>query len=222
MLISENLKTIRADIPDRVKLVAVSKFHPADAIREAYDAGQLVFGESRMQEIDAKYRELPNNIEWHFIGHLQSNKVKSILPYIHTIHSVDSWKLLSEIEKHAAAIGKTINCLLEIHIAEEDSKYGFSFENCRRFLMDNDWKKCKFANIVGVMGMATYTDNESQIRKEFKTLKKFFDELKTDFFCDISYFKELSMGMSHDYKIAIEEGSTMVRVGTAIFGERLY
>lgn len=220
MSVAANLEEIRLGIPDNVKLIAVSKFQPVERVREAYDAGQLVFGENRMQEIDIKHIQLPDDVEWHFIGHLQTNKVKYILPYIHTIHSVDSLKLLGEIEKLSATLNKTVNCLLEIHIAQEDSKYGFSFEECRRFLADNDWKKCKFANIVGLMGMATYTNDEDQIRSEFKSLRNFFNELKKDFFSQNSSFKELSMGMSNDYKIAIEEGSTMVRIGTAIFGER--
>lgn len=222
MTIAENLSVIRQNIPYNVKLVAVSKFHAQEAIQEAYDAGQQIFGESRMQEIASKQSILPSDIEWHFIGHLQTNKVKAIVPYIHTIHSVDSLKLLEEIDKQAKLINRPINCLLEIHIAKEDTKYGFSYEKCRRFLMDGQWKKCIFANIIGLMGIATDTDDDQIIRNEFRELKRFFDELKSDFFSQTDLFKELSMGMSHDYKIAIEEGSTMVRVGSAIFGNRQY
>lgn len=222
MSISGNIDTIKANLPAGVKLVAVSKFHPVEAIKEAYDAGQRIFGESRMQEIDRKHSLLPQDIEWHFIGHLQSNKVKSVVPYIHTIQSVDSWKLLSEIEKHAAAIGKRIQCLLEIHIAQEDAKYGLSYEQCRQFLKEGLWKTCKHAYIGGVMGMATYTEDEVQIGKEFRDLKQFFDEIKKEYFRDDDSFSEISMGMSGDYMIAMNEGSTMVRIGSSIFGNREY
>ncbi len=222
MSISENIYAIKKKLPTDVKLVAVSKFHGIDAIQEAYDAGQYLFGESRMQEIDQKHSLLPQNIEWHFIGHLQTNKVKSIIPYVHTIHSVDSWKLLFEIEKHAMKLEKRICCLLEIHIAQEDAKYGLSFDECRHFIADNQWKECKFAYIGGLMGMATNTENESQIRKEFKSLKIFFDEIKNDYFSNDDNFTEISMGMSGDYEIAVEEGSTIVRVGSSIFGDREY
>lgn len=220
--VSDTIKAIKNDLPDNVHLVAVSKFHPVEAIREAYDAGQRIFGESRMQEIDKKYSVLPEDIEWHFIGHLQTNKVKSIVPYIHTVQSLDSWKLMSEIDKHASKIKKRIRCLLEVHIAEEDAKYGFSFEECLRFLEEGLWRDCNFAYLGGVMGMATNTDNEETIRKEFKSLKKFFEEIKKKYFSDRSDFSEISMGMSDDYKIAIEEGSTMIRIGSSIFGDREY
>ena len=222
MNIAENLKNIVKSLPTSVKLVAVSKFHPQESIQEAYNAGQRIFGESRMQEIDSKQASLPKDIEWHFIGHLQTNKVKSIIPYVHTIHSVDSWKLLSEIEKHATAINKPVCCLLEMHIAQEDAKYGFSFENCRSFLTQGNWKNCKFAYLGGIMGMATYTENETQVRNEFRSLKLFFDELKRDYFAGDNRFTEISMGMSNDYRIAIDEGSTMIRIGSSIFGEREY
>lgn len=222
MTIAENLADIKKGIPGDVKLVAVSKFHSEDAIKEAYNAGQLVFGESRMQEFMPKQAALPGDIEWHFIGHLQTNKVKSIIPCVHTIHSVDSLKLLAEIEKQATALNRPVNCLLEIHIAEEETKYGFTFENCRQLLRDGLRKKCIFANVAGLMGMATDTDDEEIVRLEFRKLRLFFEELKRDFFSDSDSFKEISMGMSHDYRIAIEEGSTMVRIGSAIFGNREY
>lgn len=222
MSITSNIANIKRTIPNHVKLVAVSKFHPAEAIQEAYDAGQRIFGESRQQEVSSKHNILPNDIEWHFIGHLQTNKVKHVVAYTHTIHSVDSWKLLSEIENASAKIKKTINCLLEIHIAEEDSKYGLTFDQCHALLQNNNWKNLKYTNIVGVMGMATDTDNIEKIRSEFRTLKQFFEELKQSYFKDFNYFSEISMGMSHDYQIAIEEGSTMVRIGSSIFGEREY
>lgn len=222
MNISDNLHKIKETLPETVKLVAVSKFHPVEAIQKLYDNGQRVFGESRMQEVDLKHSKLPQDIEWHFIGHLQTNKVKAIVPYVHTIHSVDSWKLLQEIDKQATSVNKRICCLLEIHIAEEDSKYGLSFDTCRQMLDEDLWKQLKYAYIGGVMGMATFTDNVDLIRTEFRSLKLFYDELKADYFHDFDSFSEISMGMSDDYKIAVEEGATIVRVGSSIFGQREY
>ncbi|MDH6353737.1 pyridoxal phosphate enzyme (YggS family) [Dysgonomonas sp. PH5-45] len=222
MSITENLNGILATIPHGVKLVAVSKFHPASAAKEAYDAGQRIFGESRMQEVVQKSPQLPADIEWHFIGHLQTNKVKSIVPFTHTIHSVDSWKLLQEIEKQAQLAGREINCLLEIHIAQEESKYGLTFDTCKTLLETENWRELKYAKIAGVMGMATNTDNESVIRSEFRALKEYFNQLKQSYFKEFDYFREISMGMSHDYQIAIQEGATMVRVGSLIFGNREY
>jgi len=222
MNIKFNLEQIKTGIPSHVKLVAVSKFHPKEAVDELYMAGHRSFGESRVQELDAKQAQLPNDIEWHLIGHLQTNKIKTIIPYIHTIQSVDSWKLLSEINKFAIKVDRKINCLLEIHIAMEDSKYGFSFDSCRKMLDNNEWQSLSNITITGLMGMATYSDDESLIRKEFHSLKLFFNELKESYFTDRPEFCEISMGMSHDYRIAIEEGSTIVRIGTSIFGERFY
>lgn len=222
MNISDNLHNIKDNLPGTVKLVAVSKFHPIEAIREAYDAGQRIFGESRMQEIDQKQNQLPKDIQWHFIGHLQTNKVKAIIPYTHTIHSVDSWKLLQEIEKQAANIKKHICCFLEIRIAQEDSKYGLSFNDCRQLLDEGLYKHLKYAYIGGVMGMATFTEDFQQVRKEFRSLKLFFEELKDEYFKDNELFTEVSMGMSDDYTIAVEEGSTMIRIGSSIFGQREY
>lgn len=221
MSIVSRIEDIRRTIPEGVKLVAVSKFHPSEAIEEAYGTGQRIFGESRMQELESKKDILPHDIEWHFIGHLQTNKIKYIIPYVHTIHSVDSWKLLSEIDKHAARLNVEVNCLLEIHVAEEDSKFGFDLDGCRKFLEIGEWRELKNAKIAGIMGMATNTDDNNQIRSEFALLKSFFDEIKADYFKDVESFKEISMGMSHDYQIAIEEGSTMVRVGSSIFGDRI-
>lgn len=222
MSISANLDAVKSLLPEGVKLVAVSKFHPKEALEEAYAAGQRIFGESRVQELDSKQETLPTDIEWHLIGHLQTNKIKTVVPYIHTIQSIDSWKVLSEIDKYASKVNRKINCLLEIYIAKEDSKYGFTFEECRLLLENENWRELNNIQITGVMGMATNTDDESQIRQEFRSLKTFFDELKQTYFKDDSYFSEISMGMSHDYKIAIEEGSTIIRVGTSIFGEREY
>lgn len=220
--ITSNLLKIKNSLPENVELVAVSKFHPAEAILEAYQAGQRVFGESRQQEIEEKHKNLPKDIQWHFIGHLQTNKVKSILPYIHTIESVDSIKLLTEIEKQAFALSKPVNCLLEIHIAKEPQKYGFTIEECTDFFLSEKWNEFRFVNIIGVMGMATLTADENLIRSEFQMLKKYYSQLKSSFFTDSMSFKHISMGMSNDFKIAIEEGSTMVRIGTSIFGEREY
>ena len=222
MSIKSNLDTIKATIPSNVKLVAVSKFHGNESLMEAYNAGQRIFGESKVQELDPKHQSLPKDIEWHLIGHLQTNKIKFIAPYIHTIESVDSWKLLVEINKHAAKTGHTVNCLLEIYIAEEETKYGLSFDDVRDILKHQNWRSLANIKISGVMGMATNTDNEDIIRSEFKRLKLFFDEIKDVYFKNDANFKEISMGMSQDYKIAIEEGSTIVRVGTSIFGDREY
>lgn len=222
MDIQQNLKEVLADIPQQVRLVAVSKFHPKEAIEAAYTAGQRIFGESKVQELEEKYASLPKDIEWHFIGHLQTNKVKYIAPYIAMIHAVDTYKLLAEIDRQAAKAGRTISCLLEIHIAQEESKYGFSLQECRDMLDEGSWKGLKNICICGLMGMATYTDDTDQIRNEFKTLHDFFLELKQKHFQDTDSFKEISMGMSHDYQLAIEEGSTLVRIGSKIFGERNY
>lgn len=222
MSITANIQLIKSNIPHGVALVAVSKFHGAEKILEAYNSGQRIFGESRMQELSQKQALLPSDIEWHFIGHLQSNKVKTIIPYVHTIHSVDSLKLLREIEKQASVINKKIDCLLEIHIAQEDGKYGFTMEECLQFFASNEFKQLEYANIVGLMGMATNTENEVIIREEFKKLKSLFDDIKSKYFHIDYRFKEISMGMSDDYMIAIEEGSTMIRVGSSIFGYREY
>lgn len=222
MDIQSNLKEVRAQLPPQVSLVAVSKFHPNEAILAAYEAGQRIFGESKEQELSKKQASLPADIQWHFIGHLQTNKVKYIAPYIAMIHAVDSYKLLAEIDKQAAKCNRVIPCLLEIHIAEEESKYGFSFEACREMLETTPWKELTHVCISGVMGMATNTDDESQIINEFESLHRFFTELKATYFKDCDTFKEISMGMSHDYTLAVQAGSTMVRVGSKIFGDRVY
>ena len=222
MDIQKQLKEVLSDLPDGVRLVAVSKFHPAEAIQTAYEAGQRIFGESREQELSAKQAQLPADIEWHFIGHLQTNKVKYIAPYIAMIHAVDTYKLLAEIDRQAAKAGCIIPCLLEIHIAQEASKYGFTFDSCREMLRSEPWQSLQHVRIAGVMGMATNTDDEAQIRQEFASLRAFADELKESFFAGNADFREVSMGMSHDYRLAVAEGSTLVRVGSKIFGERIY
>lgn len=218
MNITKNLKQIKASIPEHVTLVAVSKTKSNEAISEAYQAGQRVFGENKVQELTEKYESLPKDIEWHMIGHLQSNKVKYIAPFVSLIHGVDSFKLLKEINKRAAQNERVINCLLQIHIAEEDTKFGFDEKEVIELIKSEAFQHLKNIKVVGLMGMATFTDDENQIRKEFKSLKKLFDKLQIS----NHQFQILSMGMSGDYQIAIEEGSTMIRVGSSIFGERNY
>lgn len=222
MDIQTNIKEILTELPSGVRLVAVSKFHPNECIETAYQAGQRIFGESKVQELTEKYQTLPKDIEWHFIGHLQTNKVKYIAPFISMIHAVDSFKLLEEINKQASKVDRIIPCLLEIHIAQEESKYGFTFESCREMLQEGAWKNLKNISINGVMGMATNTEDSDEIRKEFKQLHDFFTELKQTYFPNEAQFCEISMGMSHDYPLAIEAGSTLVRVGSKIFGDRIY
>ena len=207
--IKTNLNDILNKIPQGTRLVAVSKFHPADAIMLAYETGHRIFGESRVQELNEKYEKLPKDIEWHFIGHLQTNKVKYIVPYISMIHAVDSFKLLEEINRQASKADRVIPCLLEVHIAKEESKYGFSFDECRKMLNEASWKDLKNVSINGIMGMATFTDNQEEIKQEFHRLHSFFDEMKKKHFEENDEFRELSMGMSEDYTIAIEEGSCL-------------
>ncbi|MBR1596522.1 MAG: YggS family pyridoxal phosphate-dependent enzyme [Phocaeicola sp.] len=222
MSISLILSSIKAELPEQVRLVAVSKYHPVEMIQEAYDAGQRLFGENHVQEMTQKYALLPKDIEWHFIGHLQTNKVKYIAPFVSLIHSVDSLKLLKEINKQAEKAQRVIPCLLQIHIAKEETKFGFSFDECREMLQQGEWKNLKNVQLCGVMGMGTFTDNVDQVRSEFHSLKDFFDEIKENVFSDNPSFREISMGMTDDYPIAIEEGSTLIRIGTKIFGERIY
>ncbi len=221
-MIGERIKEIRNELPEGVRLVAVSKFHPNEAIEEAYRAGQRIFGESKVQEMTAKYESLPKDIEWHFIGHLQTNKVKYIVPYVALIHGIDSYKLLAEVDKQAAKAGRRVNCLLQLHIAREETKFGFSFDECRQMLAEGQWRQLQHIRLCGLMGMATNTDNVEQIKEEFRSLSDFFREVKSTWFADDDAFCELSMGMSHDYHEAIAEGSTLVRVGSKIFGERIY
>ena len=221
-MIGERIKEIRNELPEGVRLVAVSKFHPNEAIEEAYRAGQRIFGESKVQEMTAKYESLPKDIEWHFIGHLQTNKVKYIVPYVALIHGIDSYKLLAEVDKQAAKAGRRVNCLLQLHIAREETKFGFSFDECRQMLAEGQWRQLQHIRLCGLMGMATNTDNVEQIKEEFRSLSNFFREVKSTWFADDDAFCELSMGMSHDYHEAIAEGSTLVGVGSKIFGERIY
>ncbi|MBS6662572.1 YggS family pyridoxal phosphate-dependent enzyme [Prevotella histicola] len=220
--VAKNLHEVLRDLPDGVKLVAISKFHPNEYIEVAYNEGQRIFGESQEQELSRKVDTLPKDIEWHFVGHLQTNKVKYIAPYISMIEAVDSLKLLKEINKQAAKHNRVINVLLELHIAEEESKYGFSPDACRQLLEEGEWKNLRNVHIVGLMMMASNVDDQEQIRREMTIAADLFDELKAKYFADDADFKERSWGMSHDYKIAVECRSTMVRVGTTIFGPRIY
>lgn len=221
-MIAENLKQVLSELPGKVRLVAVSKFHPNEAIEEAYRAGQRVFGESKVQEMTAKYESLPKDIEWHFIGHLQTNKVKYIAPYISMIEAVDSLKLLKEINKQAAKHDRVVKVLLELHIAAEETKYGLTLDACRALLEEGEWRSMEHVQICGLMMMASNTDDTEQIAREFGTAVRFFDEVKAKYFADDEAFCERSWGMSHDYPIAIQHGATLVRVGTAIFGPRIY
>ena len=222
MNIADNLQQVLNELPEGVRLVAVSKFHPNEAIEEAYRSGQRVFGESKVQEMTAKYESLPKDIEWHFIGHLQTNKIKYIVPYVALIHGIDSYKLLVEVNKQAEKAGKVVNCLLQLHIAEEETKFGFSFDECRDMLAEGEWKTLSNIQLCGLMGMATNTDDNEQIKTEFCSLSSFFKEVKDSWFADTEAFRELSMGMSHDYHQAIAAGSTLIRVGSKIFGDRTY
>jgi pyridoxal phosphate enzyme (YggS family) len=220
MSIKSNLSHLTSALPSRCKLIAVSKTQPIEKITEAYDAGQRLFGENKVQELIPKYEALPKDIEWHMIGHLQSNKVKYIAPFVHWIHSVDSVKLLEEINKQGRKVQRVINCLLQVHIAEEETKFGFSEAEIMELLSSPFIQQWENVNVRGLMGMATFTENTDQVRKEFRTLKILFDKVAALSFSKVIQMSELSMGMSGDYKIAMEEGSTMIRVGTAIFGAR--
>ena len=219
-MIKENLKQIRDTIPENVTLVAVSKTKPNESILEAYEAGQRIFGENRVQELAQKYEDLPKDIKWHMIGHLQTNKVKYIAPFVHLIHGIDSFKLLKEVNKQALKNNRTISVLLQFHIAQESSKFGFSLEEAEEMLNSEEFKQLKNINIKGVMGMATFTSDSRQVREDFHDLKKLFDLLKNTQFKYNEQFNIISMGMSGDYEIAIEQGSNMIRVGSSIFGER--
>jgi hypothetical protein len=220
MSVTQQLKKIKSTIPENITLVAVSKTKPNSLITEAYQTGQRHFGENKVQELVDKHDALPKDIHWHFIGHLQTNKVKYIAPFIHLIHAVDSLKLLKEIDKQGGKNKRTIDVLIQFHIAKEESKFGLSFQDAIDLFDEIPYLQLNNIRIVGVMGMATNTTDIEQIRTEFKTLKKYFDLIKSNYYRFTPYFKEISMGMSGDYQIAIEEGSTMVRIGSLIFGGR--
>ncbi len=218
--IASNIVSITKSLPPSVKLIAVSKTKPVEAIMEAYNAGQRRFGENRVQEILSKKDLLPSDIEWHLIGHLQRNKVKAVVPFAGLIHSVDSFRLLSEINAVASGIGRTISVLLQVHIASEETKFGFSPEEIEEMLESPGFRNMSYVSICGLMGMATFTSDKERIRKEFRSLRSLFDNLRAGYFREDENFREISMGMSGDYEIAISEGSTMVRIGSLIFGGR--
>jgi hypothetical protein len=219
-MIAEKIKEIESSLPENVTLVAVSKTKPVEDIQQAYNVGQRIFGENKVQEMTSKYEVLPKDIQWHLIGHLQTNKVKYIAPYVSLIHSIDSEKLLREVNKEAKKNNRIISCLLQFHIAEEETKFGFSFDEAKELIESEAFLNFQNIQIVGIMGMASFTENEQQIRNEFQTLHDYFQVLKSHYFKFNPDFKEISMGMSGDYKIAIEHGSTMIRVGSTIFGHR--
>ena len=222
MSIQAQIKKINNELPSTVKLVAVSKFNPAEAIQEAYDAGQRIFGESRPQELFQKVSVLPDDIKWHFIGHLQTNKLKMVLPYVDMVHSVDSERLLVEINKYAVKNNLKVKCLLEVFIAQEESKQGFSKEELFALLDKMQQETMSGVEICGLMGMASFMDDRNQIAAEFDQLKGIFDMAREKYISTLPNFNELSMGMSGDYDIAVEKGSTLVRIGTSIFGARNY
>jgi pyridoxal phosphate enzyme (YggS family) len=221
-MIKENLAKIKATVPEGVTLVAVSKTKPVSDVQEAYEAGQRIFGENHALEMRDKHEVLPHDIQWHFIGHLQTNKIKYIIPFVTLIHSIDSANLLEAVNKEAKKHERVVDCLLQFHIAQEETKFGLDLDEARQLLESETFKAMQNVRICGVMGMATFTDDMEQVRKEFKHLKDIFNILKKDYFEDQEQFREISMGMSDDYPIAIEEGATLVRVGSKIFGARNY
>ncbi|UOQ52450.1 YggS family pyridoxal phosphate-dependent enzyme [Hymenobacter cellulosivorans] len=222
-MIADNLRYFEQQLQgSKARLVAVTKTHPVERLQEAYDAGARLFGENKVQEMVAKQPELPQDIEWHLIGHLQTNKVKYVAPFVHTIQSVDSLKLLQEIEKQAAKHGRVIQCLLQFHIAEEESKFGLSLAEADQILQSGAYQAMRHVQIAGVMGVATNTDDEAQLRREFRELRSYFEQLQARYFAQQATFREISMGMSSDFRLALAEGSTLIRVGSAIFGARNY
>lgn len=219
-MISENLSKVKANLPSDVTLVAVSKTKPNEAILEAYETGQRIFGENRVQELVDKYEALPKDIEWHMIGHLQTKKVKYIAPFVTLIHGVDSFKLLQEINKRAKNEHRIIDVLIQFHIAQEDSKFGFDFEEAKEMFENQEFVDLENVNVRGVMGMATFTDNKEKVQDEFRALNNYFEVFRSHYFKFNDNFSVISMGMSGDYEIAIGEGSNMVRIGSTIFGDR--
>jgi PLP dependent protein len=220
MNIKNNINYLRQNLPASCKLIAVSKTQPVEILQEAYDAGQRVFGENKVQELVDKYEKLPKDIEWHMIGHLQSNKVKYIAPFVHLIHGVDTKKLLEEIDKQGKKIGRKISCLLQVFIAQEETKFGFSENEILDLINTEAISKMTHVQVEGLMGMATFTEKQDQVRDEFRRLRSFFEKLNSQPLPPNMRMKELSTGMSGDYPLAVQEGSTMVRIGTAIFGSR--
>ncbi len=220
MSIAHKIEQLRNSLPEGVSLLAISKYQPIEALQEAYDAGQRMFGENHIQEMAAKAKVLPKDISWHFTGHVQTNKIKYMAPFVSLIHAVDSFRLLREINKHAIKHDRVIDCLLQIHIAQEDTKYGLTIDECRTLLATEPWRELHHVRITGLMAMGSHTDDMEQVRSEFRQMRAFFDELKDTHFVHESSFSQLSEGMTDDYPIAIEEGSTIVRIGSMIFGER--
>ena len=220
--VKENIRKLQDSLPKGVGLVAVSKFHPVELLREAYDAGQRIFGESRAQELLQKVGRMPGDVKWHFIGHLQTNKVRAIVPYVAMIHSIDSEKLLRVVDSEAERAGRVVDVLLQLHVAQEETKYGMTADECVAMVESGVLAELTHVRVCGVMGMATNTDDENEIRVEFRKIKQVFDLLHEGCLHDSDCFREISMGMSDDYQIAVEEGSTLVRVGHSIFGERQY
>lgn len=222
MSVKENLRQVRGSIPEGVELVAVSKFHPVEALQEAYDEGQRVFGESRANELVAKAKMMPVDVKWHFIGHLQTNKVRQILPYVSLVHSVDSEKLLRLIDSESVRAGKVTDVLLQLHVAKEETKFGFAPEELTELSATGIFSELTGVNVIGVMGMASNVDDENRIRDDFREIRRTFDSLGASAFDGKDDFRVVSMGMSHDWHIAVEEGGNMIRIGTSIFGEREY
>lgn len=222
MSVSSRLDSVRAKVPEGVTLVAVSKYHPLEALKEAYDSGQRIFGESRVQELQEKQPLMPNDVEWHFIGHLQANKVKYIAPYITLIHAVDTPKLLEEISRQGLKCGRQIPVLLQLHVATEETKYGFSTEDAEAYLASNAWRELAGARIDGIMCMASNVDDEAQIAGEFDKAHEFFLHARQTYFADAPHFEKCSWGMSGDMHIAVRHGANLVRVGSDIFGARIY
>ena len=220
--VKENIRKLQDSLPKGVGLVAGSKFHPVELLREAYDAGQRIFGESRAQELLQKVGQMPDDVKWHFIGHLQTNKVRAIVPYVAMIHSIDSEKLLRVVDSEAERAGRVVDVLLQLHVAQEETKYGMTADECVAMVESGVLAELTHVRVCGVMGMATNTDDENEIRAEFRKIKQVFDLLHEGCLHDSDCFREISMGMSDDYQIAVEEGSTLVRVGHSIFGERQY
>lgn len=221
-MLEKNYRDILSTIPQNVRLVAVSKYKPVEDIERVYKAGQRIFGENKAQEMRAKHEVLPDDIEWHFIGHLQTNKIKYIVPYVSLIHSIDSLDLLQEVNKAAAKAKRVVPCLLQFHIAREETKFGLDMEEAKRLLDSVEFQGMQNVRIDGVMGMGTFTDNKQQVSGEFASLRHIFEEIGRLYFAGQAHFKEISMGMSDDYRLAIEEGSTLVRIGSSIFGARDY
>ena len=220
MSIADRLAAVTSALPQGVELVAVSKYHPVEELMQAYDAGQRIFGENIVQELRLKQPLMPQDVQWHFLGHLQTNKVKYIAPFVRLIHSIDSLHLLAEVNRQALRCGRVIDCLLQLHVAQEETKFGFTFSECRQMLSEGEWRTMEGVRLCGVMCMASNTPDESRIRQDFRSVSDFFSQIKADYFASAPHFAIRSYGMSHDYPLAIAEGSNMVRIGTDIFGPR--